>query len=396
MRFVIDGATGLLGRNLLFEILKQNIKCLEDIEIIILGKESGGISLDCRMNEIIFDDGFNYLNIDKTIENLIDIKCRIKFIEFDLTLPDLGVSQKDFQLLKNESIDYFFHIAALSSFFDTPEIVKQLNIINFEGTKNLLNLIKELHVKHFIYVGSAYHAGSSQREIYPNFFNNTGIFRNPYEKSKLEAELYLKQFAKMENINYKILRITTISGRLIENEIGSINKFDVFYGWGLYFLKYKLKLFKNIENIYSEPLDIKLRIHIHPENTVNIIPADYGAKLLLLTSLNGNKENSYHLANETDFHVKTLLNNILGNLNISGHSFTYDEPDNKTQLEQLYYRSVGKIFTPYIIDPPLHYNNENLQGIIKEKKLKCPEMNETNFQKLLDFAKKHNFGIGRN
>lgn len=52
-----------------------------------------------------------------------------------------------------------------------------------------------------------------------------------------------------------------------------------------------------------------------------------------------------------------------------------------------------KFFTPYVNNPPLHYNNDNLKGVIKEKNLKYPEMNEINFQKLMDYAKKHNFGI---
>ena len=33
MRIVITGATGLLGRNLLFEIIKQDLNNLDDLEI---------------------------------------------------------------------------------------------------------------------------------------------------------------------------------------------------------------------------------------------------------------------------------------------------------------------------------------------------------------------------
>ncbi|MBM2814948.1 MAG: binding 4 protein [Ignavibacteria bacterium] len=393
MRFVIDGTTGLLGRNLLFEILKQNLKSLDEIEIIILGKGSNGKTLECRMKEIIIDDGFDYLNLNKNSDYYEQIKERIIYIDFDLTKPDLGISRKALEILKKEKIDYFFHIAALSSFLDTPEIINQLNLINIEGTKHLLSLVKEIKVENFIFVSSAYHAGSSQNVIYPDFVNNSNIFRNPYEITKLRAELFLKKYAKKVRINHKIFRITTISGRLVENELGSINKYDVFYGWGLYFLKLKMKLFKNSINIYSVPFEIKLRINVHPESTMNIIPADFGAKLLLKTCLNGNVDDAYHLVNETDIPTKIVINKILENLNITGHMFVEQEPEDKTPFEQFYYRTVGKIFTPYIIDPPLHYNNDNLKGVMNEYNLKCPEMNETNFQKLMDYAKKHNFGI---
>ncbi len=80
MRFLLDGTTGLLGRNLLFEIIKQNLNNLDNIEIIILGKESGGICLECRMDEIILNDGFDYLNLDRNSDYFSYIKSRIKFI----------------------------------------------------------------------------------------------------------------------------------------------------------------------------------------------------------------------------------------------------------------------------------------------------------------------------
>jgi hypothetical protein len=108
MRYVINGTTGLLGRNLLFEILKQNLKNLDDIEIIILGKGFHGKSLEVRMNEIIFEDGFDYLDIDRSPDVFLFIKSRISYIEFDLGQPDLGISKENIKLLKSKRIDVFF------------------------------------------------------------------------------------------------------------------------------------------------------------------------------------------------------------------------------------------------------------------------------------------------
>jgi len=393
MRFVIDGATGLLGRNLLFEILKQNLKCLDDIEMIILGKESGGKSLERRMDEIIFDDGFDYLNLEKNIETLLEIKSRIKLVEFDLTKPCLGISKEDIEILKKEKIDYFFHIAALLNFGDSEELTQKLQVINFESNKYLLKLVMEIAVQEFIYVSTAYSSGSSQYEISPYFINKTGVFRNPYEKSKLETELYLMDFAKKENLNYKIFRPTTICGRLVENEIGSICKFDVFYEWARWILKYKMKIIKNSINPYDIPLEMNFRITKHNESGMNIISADYAAKLIYLSSLNNLSDYNFHLANDLEIQTNLAAKYILDTLNIQGYSFVDKEPEDKNQFEQFYYRTVGKIFTPYINDPALHYNNDSLKEVMKQHNLKCPEMNETNFQKLMDYAKKHNFGI---
>lgn len=38
MRVVVTGATGLLGRNFVFEVIKQNIHRLDQVEIILLGR----------------------------------------------------------------------------------------------------------------------------------------------------------------------------------------------------------------------------------------------------------------------------------------------------------------------------------------------------------------------
>lgn len=395
MRVAIDGTTGLLGRNLLFEILKQHINKLDDIEIVIFGKGTNGYSLQARMEDIIFNDGFDYLKIDKTDENpkIEEIRTRIKYIDFDLTLSDLGISQENLDYLKKVRIDYFYHIAALSSFFDTPSIAKQLEIININGTNALLDLIILINVKKFLFVSSAYNAGSDKLEFLPTDINNTMTFRNPYEKTKLEAELFLLNFAKINKINFQILRITTISGRLIENPIGSINKYDVFYGWGMYFLKQKLNLLKDKSNIDSQPLEINLRVLMHPESTMNIIPADYGAKLLYHISLEDTKDKSFHLVNDLDISINSLVNIMLDSINIKGHHFVDQEPNDKNILEQMYYRTVGKIFTPYMIDPPIKYNNDNVQEIIKKNNLECPLMTDENFKKLIDYAVEHNFGL---
>ena len=204
MRFVVDGTTGLLGRNLLFEILKQNLKKLDEVEIIILGKGTNGNTLESRMNEIIITDGFDYFNLDRNSDYFNQIKSRIIYIEFDLTKTDLGLNQNALSILKRDKIDFFFHIAALLNFNDSTEITNKLYLVNFESSKSIIKLAKEINVKEIIYVSTAYSAGASQKEIYPDFINQTGKYRNPYEKSKLETELFLIEYAKIENLKYKI------------------------------------------------------------------------------------------------------------------------------------------------------------------------------------------------
>ena len=66
MKIAITGVTGLVGRNLLFEIIKQNMNALEDLEIFVFGRGSGDVTLQERVEEIIKQDGVLYLGIDKS------------------------------------------------------------------------------------------------------------------------------------------------------------------------------------------------------------------------------------------------------------------------------------------------------------------------------------------
>ena len=49
IRYLITGATGILGTNFICEIIKQNINSLENIEIHIIGRNKNSISLENRL-----------------------------------------------------------------------------------------------------------------------------------------------------------------------------------------------------------------------------------------------------------------------------------------------------------------------------------------------------------
>jgi nucleoside-diphosphate-sugar epimerase len=38
MRVALTGATGFLGRNLLFEIVKRNLQALDRLQVVVLGR----------------------------------------------------------------------------------------------------------------------------------------------------------------------------------------------------------------------------------------------------------------------------------------------------------------------------------------------------------------------
>ncbi len=395
MKIAITGVTGLLGRNLFYEILKQNLNNT-NIKIFVFGRNQGSKSLKQRLIDEIKNDGRMYLGIttEQKLKNFFEhFEEVIRPVHFDLAKTDLGISNQDFEELKKQKIEKFFHLAALTDFRVTPLIKKKLDEVNVEGTKKVINLIGEIGVKHLIFSGSAYSAGMTSGIVMPDCANPMGKFRNYYEQTKLIAEDAIKEFSKESKINYQIFRLTGIGGRLIEQPIGHVSKYDIFYGWMMFFFKQRLSSLGEKFSNYNEPLEINVRIALNKKGGMNVAPADYAAKIMYLTSIFGNSNESYHIVNDIDIPNQRCVELMLEALNITGWQIVDDIPKEKNKIERFYYKSVGDIFTPYVMTDKIVYNIDNLESIRKKYKIECPPMTEDNFKKLLNFAKENNFGV---
>lgn len=390
MKFIITGITGLVGRNLLLEIIKNNYKNFNDIEIIALGKNTDSNPLKNRILKILSIELEEYLSDSSfnSSEFIKDIQNQIKCVHIDLSKPNLALDEQDLKTLLNKEIDYFYHVAALTDFRNEPSVKIALETINVEGTRAIINLVNKLKLKEFIYVSSAYACGLTHGKIDPTYTNFEQEFRNYYEKTKLKAEVVVKE--NLKNIPYKIFRPSTISGRLIEGRLGSTPKFDVFYSWGAFFLRYKEKLLKKI-NAMDDVLNVDFRFCASKNSGLNIVPADFVAKSIYDISLHDKRQNeSYHLVNQEETPHSMYLMMLLETMNIKGASMVDKIPANQNSLEKFYYKTVGKIFTPYIAKDPMLFDTSNISY---NKPLSCPEVNKDRFLILMDYAKSKNFGL---
>jgi thioester reductase-like protein len=391
VNIILTGVTGLLGRNLLFEILKQNINHLDNLKIFTFIRCQAPDSLSKRIQDIIANDGCDYLGLTQSsCEKLT--QCIIP-IYYDLTQTQLGISLDDLRRLKAEKIDYFFHVAALTdlrSGFLVEEACLQINLM---GTKRILQLAESLNICEFIYVSTVYACGKTTGSIEPGYINVDNKFRNPYEKSKVEAEVLVKEFAKKFGIKYKVFRTSVVCGRLIEKRIGSVSKFDVFYGLGAFFVRQKLHQLMSLNELFSKQVEISTRIQINYDAGLNIVPVDYVAKIIYGTCLLDENSTYYHIANPQPTPHKWYLRWMFDAINIVGYSFIEEEPENKNQVEKFYYKTVGKIFSPYLNSERIDFKIDNLKMIEEKMNIKCPQINQENFLHLMNFAKENYFGL---
>ena len=397
MRIAITGATGLVGSNLLLEIIKQNLNNLQDIHFLILGTGKNNETLQQRIQNILLMEGPAYIGREKISDDeLLKLSQEnVSYIELRLSRSDMGITDEEYKALHAAPIDFFFHSAGITDFRDVPEAVQLLEMVNLKGTQRMTELAKTLKVGEFCYVSTAYACGETFGSIEPDYVNLNQGFRNPYERVKLEAEIGVREFQKETGIKCRYFRPSTICGRLMEHELGATPKFDVFYLWAAFFLRWKMKLLNNETSldVYETPLEMDLRFWGNREAGLNIVPVDYVVKAMWEVCKQNAHGESFHLVGDREALHFNYTADILEWLNITGPTFVDEEPTNLNRLESFYYKTVGKIFMPYAIQDPIYFLTENLTAVTTQANLTCPPIDHENLQILLNYAKKHQFGL---
>ncbi len=390
IRFVITGATGFLGRNLLLEIIKQNYLKMSELEILIIGRSAGKDSLESRIKKILEEEMMDYVG-ECTLEKSELMENTIGSIRFIGTTSDgFSISHEDYRMLNSSTIDFFYHVAASTDLRHGEKVSVELDKMNVDGTRAVLSLVDKLKVREFCYVGTAYECGKTYGKIAPDYVNLNQNFRSPYEISKLKAEVLVRSFKK-NGMKFRYFRPSVTCGRLIENSIGATPKFDVFYSWAVFFARYKKS--KIIGDFINTPIKLDMRFYFSPSGGLNIVPVDFAAKIMYHACMLNDPNESYHLANKFETPHSLYTSIMLESINVIGIENVKSMPTNLNHLESLYYKSVGKILTPYIDQDPILFDVSSSENVCRNADILWPEINEDSFRDLMKYAKDRAFGI---
>jgi hypothetical protein len=369
------------------------------LNVCIFGRQKKERAIESRVHDIILnEEGLAYLGVASNPDSIKQLKqflkTNVRYVDYDLDTIGLGISSESITQLRQSQFDYFFHIASMTDFRMSSTVSRALHKTNYHGTENILFLLKELQVKEFIYIGTCYSRGSAVGVLPPDFVDLSVNFRNPYEKSKLEAECMVRKFCKNHQQRLRVFRPSTICGRLIESPSGAVTKFDVFYSWVAWCLRMKLKMSRmSSKDIYRESFSLPFRIACREDSGLNIVPADYAAKVICQVCVQQDPGESYYLVNNQETMHRDYVRWMLEVANVSGTTFVRDVPGNLNDLEALYYKTIGLIFTPYVSAAPMLFDTENLKSVLVRSGLSCPTINKANFMKLMMYAKTSDFGL---
>jgi len=127
------------------------------------------------------------------------------------------------KIIVKNNIDSVIHLAAVLSVGESERKPKIYKKINVDGTKKLLEAIKNTKVKNIIF--------SSTCAVYKDGLTkvNEKTKLSPssvYGYTKLQCEKLIKIFCKKNKLNYGILRYFNVAGASSTGKIGQINKGD--------------------------------------------------------------------------------------------------------------------------------------------------------------------------
>ena len=397
--FAVTGATGLLGSNIVWEILRANLYRLDRIKILWLGRGWRGATLRQRISAMLREDGAQYFLGGQTPDVLAAAEAAIVPIEADLAEDGLGLSAIDLGAMAKETIDYFVHCGGSTDLRSEANVESELDEVICRGTQRILDLLGSLPrgANHLAFVSTAFVCGESEGHLLPDAMPSLGRFRNPYEEKKLFAEKLWRTYSQQNRTPYSIFRPTVICGRTLERPLGHVTKFDTFYGWVAFFLSRKKRVLGDVDwpTLIETPVELPIRIALNADGGLNIVPCDLCAKTIYAALVSGVDDGSYHLASKKSIPNVEMVWRVMELLRLERWTVV-DEPPSPADWnshEHLYYRTVGAILTPYMSGKNMVFDLASMDQVLSVAKLPRSDVDGEAFSRLLEFAKPRRFGL---
>jgi nucleoside-diphosphate-sugar epimerase len=224
--------------------------------------------------------------------------ANFRLVEGDISLPNLGLSELDQQLVRAETTRVF-HLAAIYDLAVSRELAIRINV---EGTRNLNNLARTLpQLRHYHHVSTCYVAGKREGRILETELRHDAGFRNFYEESKYLAELEVQELKN--DLPVTIHRPAVVCG---DSQTGETAKYDGVYYLILYLLRWPSGL--SLLNIGNH------------EVCLNLVPVDYAVDALAALAFDDNAiGKTVQLADPHPLTTNQLFNAIAKSIN-GGHS----------------------------------------------------------------------------
>ncbi|HBC62530.1 MAG TPA: hypothetical protein DC058_15115, partial [Planctomycetaceae bacterium] len=182
MYTLITGATGLVGRYLLRDLLLNG----HQLAVVVRGSRRNDAR--DRIEQVL-----QYW--EKEHQRAFP---RPVVLSGDISKPGFGLGDDDREWLRKHC-NSIIHSAAILEFFGKDRAGEPWRT-NLDGTRHMLQLCRELEIRDIHYVSTAYVAGMQSGRVMESSLEAGQSFRNDYEESKFEAEKLVRAADFAEHI----------------------------------------------------------------------------------------------------------------------------------------------------------------------------------------------------
>ncbi len=342
-KIFLTGITGLVGSAFVVALLRER----QDCEFVCLARKSAVKSARQRTEEIIRDE----CKFDGCPELADRILSKVSVIEGDV------VDLDPVEMAKNpllEGVNVVFHCAADVNLGQDP--TGRTFRINYQGSKNIVELAKLLKVKELHYVGTAYIAGRLVGRAIEDNPIDSG-FNNPYEESKYKAEMLVRN----SGIPFSIYRPSIITGRRSD---GRIRKPLAFYRILEFLGKLKSHRCSKLGVPHVQPVNLGINFATIPSEHVYFVPIDYVQEAITALFQQPVETRAYHVTGESPLTTRQIQDAVCGVLRLEGVSIDPNE-DSPNMDNKLMSRFLGDLFPYFSSD--IVFDQSNVRKALGDK-----------------------------
>lgn len=375
MYTLLTGATGLVGRYLVRDLL------LNGHQLAVVVRPSKKCDPRARMEQIL----------QHWEEELGRSFPRPVVLNGNISEPGFDLSAEDQEWVR-ENVNCMLHNAAILEFFGKDRKGEPWRT-NLGGTRNMIELCRDLEINDIHYVSTAYVAGTQTEPVMEDSLDAGQSFRNDYEESKFLAEMEVRAIDFADHVT--VYRPAVIAG---DSVTGYTNTYH-----GIYLYLRLMALM-----IPSQPADehgmrhTPIRLSMDGTESRNIIPVEWvSAVMVRLFETQEARGGTYHLAPDTPMKSGDMIEwcgeyfKSTG-AELCGRDFVAEEASREANEDQwMFERMVKENMGTY----EAYERTDNVFDMTNMKRfagdIVCPQIDRTILYRYIEFGEADRWGKRR-
>ena len=375
MYTLLTGATGLVGRYLVRDLL------LNGHNIAVVVRPSRKTAPRDRMEQIV-----QYWE-----EELGRSLPRPVVLSGDISEPGFALSDEDRSWVRG-NVNCIIHSAAILEFYGEDRNGEPWRT-NLGGTRNMIELCRELQIHDIHYVSTAYVAGMQTEPVMEDSLDAGQSFRNDYEESKFLAETEVRAIDFADHVT--VYRPAVISG---DSVTGYTNTYH-----GIYlYLRLMALMIPSIPPGEDGFRHTPIRLRFTGEERRNVIPVDWvSAVLVRLFESPEARGGTYHMAPDNPMKAGEMIGWCGEYFKSTGVEFrgtdfvpeevSREENEDQWMFERLVMDNMGT-YQPYESTDNV-FDMTNLKRFAGD--IVCPEIDRTIIHRYIEFGEQDRWGKTR-